>query len=219
MGSCVIFCAAEFDRLVLPIGAEDYIIAADGGLRHVEGLGLRANDILGDFDSLGYVPENSLVYPVEKDDTDTLLAIRRGLALGYTQFFLYGGMDGKRLDHTIANFQALKFLAERGAVGILVGREYLACVFGGGSLVFPQGAEGDFSLFCLGSDAAGVSIRGLAYPLTEGVLTSGFPLGVSNHFTGARAEISVRDGFLLALWQRRAGLPLEISGRRLSHGL
>lgn len=40
MGTCVIFCAGEFDGLLRPIGAEDYVIAADGGLRHVRALGV-----------------------------------------------------------------------------------------------------------------------------------------------------------------------------------
>ena len=57
-------------------------------------------------------------------------------------------------------------------------------------------------MFCLGADAQGVNIRGLYYPLTDGTLTAGFPLGVSNHFTGQEAEVSVREGSLLLLWDR-----------------
>ena len=118
MGSCVIFCAAEFDGLAEPIGAEDHVIAADGGLLHVQGLGIVPDEIIGDFDSLGYVPEGARVHPVEKDDTDSMLAVRRGLALGFRRFLLYGGMDGTRLDHTVANFQTLGFLARAGAWAI-----------------------------------------------------------------------------------------------------
>ena len=68
MERCIIFCAAEFDALAEPLGAGDYLIAADGGLRHTQALGLEPNEIIGDFDSLGYVPEGARVYPVEKDD-------------------------------------------------------------------------------------------------------------------------------------------------------
>ena len=115
MGACVIFCAAEFDALARPLGPEDYLIAADGGLRHTQALGLTPNAVLGDFDSLGFTPEGASVFPVEKDDTDSMLAVRRGLELGYREFLLYGSLDGPRLDHTVANFQTLQFLADRGA--------------------------------------------------------------------------------------------------------
>lgn len=207
MQTCVIFCAAEFDRLAEPIGPGDYVIAADGGLRHVQALGIRPDEILGDFDSLGYVPEGAKVYPVEKDDTDSMLAVRRGLALGYRRFLLYGSMDGRRLDHTVANFQTLGYLARQGAVGFLVGRDYLAAAVKNGGLRFPASAAGDFSLFCLGPDAKGVTIRGLYYEAEDVTLTSFFPLGVSNHFTGREASVTVKDGTLLALWERKTGLP------------
>ena len=128
MGACLIFCAAGFDGLVKPIEKDDYILAADGGLTHVESLGLKPNCILGDFDSLGYAPDDSTVFPVEKDDTDAMLAVKRGLALGYKAFLLYGSLDGPRLDHTVANFSALQYLADRGATGCLVGKDYLVTV-------------------------------------------------------------------------------------------
>ena len=207
MANCILFCAAEFDALAQPIGEDDFLIAADGGLRHVQSLGLTPDAVIGDFDSLGYVPEQAVVYPVEKDDTDAMLAVKLGLERGFRRFVIYGGMDGKRLDHTVANFQTLAYLARHGAFGILVGRDYLACVFKDGTLRFPEGCEGDFSLFCLGGDARGVSIRGLYYQAENITLTSDFPLGVSNHFTGREAAVTVKDGSLLALWERKAGFP------------
>ena len=207
MGSCVIFCAGGFDALARPLGAEDYVIAADGGLRHTQALGIVPAEILGDFDSLGYVPEGATVYPAEKDDTDAMLAARRGLELGLREFVFYGALEGPRLDHTVANFQTLQFLADRGARGFLVGRDTLVTVVKNGSLTFPAGAEGNLSVFCMGPDARGVTERGLYYGLTNGVLTAGFPLGASNHFTGEQAVISVEDGSLLVLWDRSAGFP------------
>ena len=117
MGKFVIFCAAEFDALVQELGAEDYVIAADGGLKHTQKLNLVPDAILGDFDSLGYAPEGANVFPVEKDDTDAMLAVRHGLSLGYREFILYASVDGPRLDHTVANFQTLQYLADNGATG------------------------------------------------------------------------------------------------------
>lgn len=207
MGKCIVFCAAEFDRLACPIEPEDYVIAADGGLQHTQALGIEPQEILGDFDSLGYIPQDARVFPVEKDDTDAMLAARRGLALGFREFLYYGSLDGKRLDHTVANYQTLQYLADHGARGYLVGQDFLATVVKEGRIFFPEGTEGLISVFCLGADARGVSLRGLYYPLEGGTLTAGFPLGVSNHFTGAPAEISVEEGSLLVMWERKNGFP------------
>ena len=207
MGKCIVFCAAEFDRLACPIEPEDYVIAADGGLQHTQALGIEPQEILGDFDSLGYIPQDARVFPVEKDDTDAMLAARRGLALGFREFLYYGSLDGKRLDHTVANYQTLQYLADHGARGYLVGQDFLATVVKEGRIFFPEGTDGLTSVFCLGADARGVSLRGLYYPLEGGTLTAGFPLGVSNHFTGAPAEISVEEGSLLVMWERKNGFP------------
>ena len=209
MKQCIIFCAAEFDVLPQPIGEDDYVIAADGGLRHTRKLGITPDEVLGDFDSLGYTPEGANVFPVEKDDTDAMLAVRRGLALEYRNFLLYGSLDGPRLDHTVANFQALQFLADHGASGILIGLQQLVTVVKNGSLRFAAGCSGTVSVFCMGQDAHGVTLKGLHYPLENGKLTAGFPLGVSNHFTGVPAEISVENGSLLVIWERKNGLPLK----------
>ena len=202
MSKCIIFCAAGFDGLSEPIGEDDFVIAADGGLRHTRALGLTPDCILGDFDSLGYVPEGAKVFPTRKDDTDSMLAIREGLSRGYREFVLYGALDGERPDMAVANYQALLFLADRGARGLLVGKRFRASVVKDGCLTFPAGLDGTVSVFCLGADARGVTIRGLGYPMEEGTLTARFPLGVSNRFTGAPAEIRVKDGSLLVIWEQ-----------------
>ena len=209
MKKCIIFCAAEFDELAAPIGKEDYILAADGGLRHLEKLGLKPNGIIGDFDSLGYVPEGAEVFPVEKDDTDAMLAVKKGLELGFSEFYFYGSLDGPRLDHTVANFQTLQYLADRGAAAYLIGNNYMVTVVKDGTITFPAGRNGTVSVFCMGADAEGVSIEGLYYELTDGKLTAGFPLGVSNHFTEKEAVISVKQGSLLVMWDRENGFPIR----------
>ena len=205
MKNCVIFCAAGFDGLLAPIPEDAFVIAADGGVRHTESLGLEPDVILGDFDSLGYVPDGSRVYPVEKDDTDAMLAVRVGLERGCDSFLFYGAMDGPRLDHTVANFQTLGYLAAHGARGWLIGRDYIATVLKEESMEFSEAATGIISLFCLGASAE-VSIEGLKYSLDHGTLTPDFPLGVSNHFGGRPARITVHEGLVLALWDRSNGL-------------
>lgn len=204
---CLIFCAGEFDAPVQAVEETDILIAADGGLTHLQKLGLTPHVALGDFDSLGYVPQNAEVFPVEKDDTDSMLAARQGLAMGCEEFWFYGAMDGPRPDHTLANYQTLSFLASRGAAGYLVGLTHMATVVRKGTLRFPAGSRGILSLFCLGPNARGVTLRGLKYPLEKGTLTHDYPLGVSNHFLEGPASVTVEDGELLVLYSRDVGFP------------
>lgn len=207
MGKCIVFCAAEFDALAEKIRPEDFVIAADAGLRHTQKLNITPNELIGDFDSLGFTPQGARVFPVEKDDTDAMLAVRRGLALGYREFVLYGSIDGPRLDHTVSNFQTLQFLADHGGFGYLVGKDSMVTVVKNGSIRFSEGKRGTISVFCMGPDAQGVTLRGLYYPLEDGTLTAGFPLGVSNHFTENSGEITVKNGSLLVIWDRKNGFP------------
>ena len=206
MAKCVIFCAGGFCGLAEPLQADDFVIAADGGLMHTQSLGIVPNEILGDFDSLGYMPEGAAVFPVEKDDTDAMLAVRRGLALGYQEFVLYGALDGPRLDHTLANLQVLAFLAQQGASGYLVGNTHIATLVREASVSFSSDATGILSVFCLGEDARGVTLTGLKYPLEKATITASFPLGVSNHFLGEEATVAVEKGSLWLIYDRENGL-------------
>ena len=207
MRNCIIFCAGEFDKLCRPLGEGDLLMAADGGLAHVNKLGLVPDIVLGDFDSLGYVPEGAELHPVEKDDTDSMLAIKKGLRLGCDTFYLYGALDGSRVDHTMANFQALQYLSERGARGYLVGLRQTVTAITCGTVRMPEGWEGYLSVFCMGSDASGVTIRGAQYEIENATLTSGFPLGVSNRFVGKPTTVTVENGTLLLIWDTANGVP------------
>ena len=197
--ACYIFGAGDMTPLRERPKAGDYVIAADGGWTACLALGITPDLLLGDFDSLGTMPEFGSVerVPVEKDDTDMMLAVKRGLALGHREFHLYGGMGGRRTDHTMANFQTLLYLARRDAQGWLYGDGEVFTAIHNGSVTFPARERGILSVFCLGADAEGVSIRGAQYEVECAVLTADFPLGVSNHFVGKSITVSVECGSLL----------------------
>lgn len=207
---CYIVGAMEPGELRFAPRRPRLVIAADRGLYYLERQGIRADLIVGDFDSLGRTPEgeNVLRHPVEKDDTDMLLAVKEGLARGLRTFVLYGGLGG-RLDHAYANLQTLTFLAERGAAGYLLGEGLAASAIRGGAMDFPADLAGDVSVFCPDGRAEGVALRGLYYPLEDAALTSGFPLGVSNRFTGRPARVSVERGTLLVIWREMAAHLME----------
>ena len=201
-GFCRLIGAGDCGRLEQP-GPGDLVIAADGGLLHARRLGVRADLAVGDFDSLGFVPEGIPVFrhPVMKDDTDMMLAVRLGLERGYRRFLIFGGLGG-RLDHTLANLQTLAFISRSGAAGVLVGDDCcLTAVGAGREARFGAEAEGTVSVFSLAEESRGVNETGLLYTLDEGTLRGDFPLGVSNAFTGRPAAVSVREGMLAVYWQ------------------
>ena len=197
--ACYIFGAGDFDGLEERPGAEDYVIAADGGYTACRRAEVEPQLLLGDFDSLTEVPALPHVerVPVEKDDTDMMLAIKEGLARGETEFHLYGGMGGRRTDHTIANLQCLLYLAAHGAQGWLYGDGERFTAICGGEITLPAREKGIVSVFCMGADAQGVTIEGGQYTVHDTVLTASFPLGVSNHFVGNPVRVAVTQGSLL----------------------
>ena len=206
MGVCYIVGAGSFYGLHTRPGPGDLVIAADGGYAYCQEAGVTPDLVIGDFDSLGEAPagENVVRLPVEKDDTDTLAAIRLGLDRGFRDFRFYGSTGGDRPEHTLANLQCLLFLAEHGASGYLYDRASVVTAVKNGALTFPAGCRGNLSVFTISGPARGVTLRGLKYGLEDGVLTPDLPLGVSNSFTGTAAEISVCDGTLLVWYDLQA---------------
>ena len=199
VGECWIFGAGSFYGLVKQPADGDFLIAADGGYLHCRAAGLAPHLVIGDFDSMEEVPgcENVLRLPVEKDDTDTLAAIREGLRRGYDRFRIFGGTGGKRPEHTLANLQSLLLLAKKGARGWLYD-EYSVCIVLRNGTLKMRGS-GDLSVFAMDGAARGVTLCGLKYSLQDAELTPDFPLGVSNAFLDGVAEITVREGTLLVV--------------------
>lgn len=204
MKRCFIFAAGTFFGLRERPADGDLVIAADAGYRVCEQQNIKPDLLLGDFDSMELPAFSGEVcrLPVEKDDTDTMAAVKEGLARGCTEFFLYGGTGGKRLDHTLANLQTLLYLRRRGARGWMFDDDFVWTVIENESLNVPRETDWALlSLFGLGDRAEGITLQGVQYPLTDGVLTPEFPLGVSNHIMEETAHISVRQGVLAVGWQ------------------
>ena len=201
---CYIAGAGEFCGRELPEPG-DYVIAADGGFTCLAERGITPDIVVGDFDSLGEAPNHPNVArsPAEKDDTDMMLAVKEGLAHGCDTFTIDGGLGG-RLDHMLANIQALTYISKRGARGVLIGRDMRVTAVTDGSIYFRAGMSGVISVFCAGGRAEGVTLEGLKYPLDSAVLTNDHPLGVSNEFTGEPATITVRNGTLVVVWAAEA---------------
>lgn len=197
---CVIFTArCEGDpRAAYDPRPGDCVLCADGGWRVARAAGVTPDAVLGDFDSSD-APEGLPVerFPVEKDDTDALLCVKKGLALGLDDFLIVGGFGG-RLDHTMANLQALNYIASLGARAEMADGLNWAAVVRGGSLRVPR-RPGKLGVFAMDAACRGVCIRGAKYNLENADIANTFPLGMGNDFADDFAEISVKDGALLVM--------------------
>ncbi|MBE6587061.1 MAG: thiamine diphosphokinase [Ruminococcaceae bacterium] len=202
---CYIIGASVTDGMYIDKRAGDFVIAADAGLSSLEKMGVEADLAVGDFDSLGHIPdfENKICHPSEKDDTDTALALAEGMKRGYRTFVIYGGLGG-RLDHTMANLQNCAGAADHGAVCWIWGEENAVCVFGDEEYItFEAEKRGMVSVFSP-ARTTGVDLEGLKYSLSDACLTSSVPLGVSNEFIGVPSRIKAENGVLIVMWNEDA---------------
>jgi thiamine pyrophosphokinase len=199
-----VFCivgASEVSNseLFVPEGA--FVIAADGGFTTLQKAGISPDLIMGDFDSLGEAPkgENVVLSSPEKDDTDTMLAVKKSLEMGAKTLLIYGGLGG-RFDHSLGNIQTLAYIARAGSRGYLIGGGTICTAIMNGGLAFPPDMKGILSVFSLSGVSLGVNLKGLKYPLSDHSLYFYEPLGVSNEFIGTKAFVSVDDGVLALVW-------------------
>ena len=199
MNICYIIGAGQLPQLYIK-KQNSFIIAADGGY---EKLGDVTPDIIvGDFDSLGFVPKgnNVITLPVKKDITDMQSAVDIGIEKEFKTFVMYGGTGG-RPDHTFANYALLCYIAKKGLRGYLVGEDYVVTSIHNSAITLPIRNNGTVSVFSAEGVSCGVSITGLEYTLKDASLSFDNPLGVSNSFIGEEGTVSVKNGTLLVMWQ------------------
>ena len=203
MSRCYIVGAGENYGLDFHVREGDYVIAADGGFRYLDEAGIFPDMVVGDFDTLKYVPVHPEIVRLNpvKDETDTWEAVRMGLKKGYREFHFFCCMGG-RIEHTIANLQMLSRIAELGGKGYLYDDRNVLTAIKNSEIELTEKKNGFISVFSLSDESRGVSIRGLKYELEEAVLTNRYPLGVSNEYIGRPAYISVREGSLLIVYPR-----------------
>ncbi len=181
MGICHIIGAGDFFKEDLKADENDLLIAADRGLLYLEA---EPDIIVGDFDSLGFIPQGKKVITLQpkKDESDIFMCIQEGLRRGYRDFRLYGAWGGERFDHTIANMQLLLWLYNRGCGAVLYTKNQKLLVCRHAAL---EPCPGYVSIFAF--EKSKVELSGFVY---SGIFdfSPEFPLGLSNETVG-RAEI------------------------------
>ena len=198
-GICYIVGAGEETPLDFTLTDSDFLIACDGGLTYLNKYGYTPDIIIGDFDSLGYIPEGKTVVRLNpiKDDTDVLAAVKHAYNLGYDDFRFYCCLGGT-ISHTFANIQILTKLSRDKKRALFIGKEQTITAITDGELTLPA-AVGFISVFTP-DIAYGVNLKGLKYPLKNYTLKNDFPLGVSNEFIDVSASVSVRYGTLIVIY-------------------
>ena len=203
MNRCVVIGGAEiknYERINRNLRDDDFAVFCDSGLRHRPFLHVVPRLIVGDFDShpRPVTDVETIVLPREKDDTDTVYAVKEALRRGYESFLLIG-MTGARMDHTLGNLSLLLYLDSLRKPALLLDdyseMEVVSREEAGITEEFPY-----FSLLNISGTAKGIRITGAKFPLEDGEITCEYQYGISNEvLPGHTARVSVREGRLLLM--------------------
>ena len=202
MTRCVIVGGAEIKNYELIrsyMNKNDYVIYCDCGLKHREALGVSPDLITGDFDTHPKPKDTSnvIILPREKDDTDTIFAVKEALRRGFREFLLVG-VTGGRTDHTLGNIYAL-MMTPNG----LIADDYCEMrLIRAGETVRVKAGWKYFSLLNITGTARGITITGAKYNLDNAQITSEFQYGISNEVLSGEAVITLKEGYLLLVCVR-----------------
>ncbi len=204
MNTCYIFGSVETNNPNIQFDSSDLVIAADKGLLSTQKFNISPDYIIGDFDSLEYIPtgDNVVIHPKKKDDTDLILAVKTGLNKGFRRFEIYGCLGGERLDHTIATIQTAAFIDENNAIGVLHTNDTSITLLNNNSIYFSGKNEGYVSIFSY-SETSVISTEGLLYSVTKKEIKQNYPLGVSNEFKDNTASVTCHSGKAIVTWNNK----------------
>lgn len=203
MKKCLIISGGDFCELIINKGSYDLCIACDRGYEYAGRYGLLPDVITGDFDSSPVTDasaEKVLRYPVNKDDTDTMLAVKYALSEGYRDIDVVCAFGG-RMDHAFANIQTGAFIVRNGGRAAFFGNGTEARFFGGHeeSLILPRREGWSLSVFSISDVTEGVNIKGTKFEAEDVRVENTFPIGVSNVWASEKAEITLKDGILMVM--------------------
>ena len=203
MKRCVIVGGADIGNYGFireKLRGDDDVIFCDSGLKHMAHLQVKPSLIVGDFDSHENprLDVETIVLPREKDDTDTVFAVKEAVKRGFEEFLLIG-VVGARLDHTLGNVSILLFLDSLGKKGRIID-DYSEMEIVSGTPVFIGGEYAFFSLLNITGCAKGITVTGAKYPLQNGEISCDYQYGISNEvLPGKTAMVSVARGKLLLI--------------------
>ncbi len=186
----------------------DIVICADGGAKHLEGLELMPDILLGDMDSIGesllkkyenYTDKKIEInrYPSNKDKTDTQIAIEKAIMSGCDEIIIIGGL-GSRFDHSYTNVTMLSSIMDSGIRGKIINENNEIYVMDGlMNFIAPKGQI--ISLIPISDIVTGITTLGLEYTLRKASIKYGSSYGVSNVFAIEEVKITIESGVLMVV--------------------
>ena len=185
-------------------GENDYYVYCDCGLKHQERLGVMPDLIIGDFDSYSRPEDlsNVIVLPVEKDDTDTIFAVKEGIRRGCEDFLLIGATGGRQ-DHNLGNIYALLMLKNAGKTAKILDDYSEISIIAAGEECRVKNVWRFFSLLNISGTAKGITISGAKYNLDGAEILPEYQYGISNEVSGDEAVITLKEGNLLLVCTRK----------------
>lgn len=206
MNRCVIVGGADifnYDRIKNKLKDDDFIIFCDSGLKHMSNLGATPSLIVGDFDSHDnpHLSVETIVLPCEKDDTDTVFAVKEAIKRGYTDFLLIG-VVGARLDHTLGNLYILEYLDQLGLKGRILD-DFSEMELVKDTPVLIEDSFSYFSVLNVTGTLQGINIENAKYPLQNASIQAGYQYGISNeviHGKTASIKVSIGKGLLIKVF-------------------
>ena len=200
---CVIIGAApikNYKKIRSFLRPDDFVIACDGGLNHIRKLRVKPSLIVGDFDSHKNpnLPIETIALPREKDDTDSVFALKTAISRGFKDF-LFIGMIGARLDHGLGNLYMLIKCHEEGLKALMLD-DYSEMQIVGKQEAYITDTYPYFSLLNITGLARGITIRDAKYPLENAQIKQDYQYGISNEvLPNKKAAVSVSEGQLLLI--------------------
>jgi thiamine pyrophosphokinase len=198
----ILFANGDFPEDGLFLLEDDFLVAVDGGLRHLLFLGLTPHLLIGDLDSVTPHDLDScmqwgieiLRFPPEKDETDLELAVLDALQRGFNDIVITCAVGG-RLDHTLGNLSLLGLpelkgthtRISHGATTIYLVNERIDLPTSKGALI---------SLLPWGETVQGVTTSGLQYPLKDATLYPWRTRGLSNVANDKQVVVTKKSGQL-----------------------
>lgn len=198
-------CGGRFpsEKYFLQLAENRKIFCVDRGIELCRKLNLLPKILIGDFDSanknsLDWVKKNKIPierHPVEKDFTDTQLAINFAERSEKNFSAVMTGVFGGRFDHlfsnifTCANSTKKLFLADD--------REIIFYLCGGEEVeIFFEKKPLAVSLLPMSEICEGVTTKNFHWELENSTLQQNFPNAVSNRTESDKIKISVESGTL-----------------------
>ena len=184
---------------------DTFLIGADSGANCLYDYNIEPDLLVGDFDSIDKVAFDYFkkckciidIYPIEKDFTDTEIAVKKALCMKPNEI-VFLGCTGSRIDHLLGNIGMLKICMQNGVNACIKDENNNIRLTNTSTSL--SGTVGQiFSLQSYGDEIIGLTIEGAKYPLNNYNLKIGQSITISNEFASPKVLLRFKSGTLMII--------------------